>query len=204
MKIKELFEAEEKSLVGMTISNLTDFAGKKWQGNFICSDKQLTSLKGSPSEVSGDFHCSKNQLTSLINSPEKVDGDFNCSKNQLTSLNGAPSFVGGDFFCMSNNLTSFEGAPSSVGGEFFCMNNKLKSLKGIHKHIKEINGNALLASKNPISSHILGVFKIKGLETIQIDNKDVQKIVNKYLSEGDILECQQELIEAGFEEYARL
>ena len=59
-------------------------------------------------------------------------------------------------------------------------------------------------SKNKISSHVLGLLKIKGLKHVKLSNKKVETIINKYLPEGDILECQSELMDAGLEEYAKL
>ena len=139
MKLQEIFEEQEKSLVGLTIDG-NKVAGSMWHG---------------------------------------------------------------DFYCHFNELTSLEGSPAVIVGDFFCYSNKLKSLKNIHKIITRIDG-ILYCNNNPIKSHILGVLKIKNLQMIEIDNKKVQDIVNKYLPAGDILECQQELIEAGFEEYAQL
>jgi hypothetical protein len=132
-----------------------------------------------------------------------VGGDFSCYSNQLTSLTGAPASVTGDFHCYNNQLTSLTGAPTSVTGHFDCQGNKLTSLKDIHKYIKSIAGDFYLAD-NPIKSHVLGLLKIKGLKSVELDNEEVEKILNKYLPEGDILDCQQELIEAGFDDYAQL
>jgi hypothetical protein len=60
------------------------------------------------------------------------------------------------------------------------------------------------AKRNPIKECILGLLKIKNLTNVTLDNKEVQDIINKYLPEGNIVECQSELIEAGFEEFAKL
>jgi len=57
---------------------------------------------------------------------------------------------------------------------------------------------------NPIKSSVLGLVKIKGLTNVIFDNKKLEKIMNKYLPLGDIFDCQEELIEAGLEEFAEL
>jgi hypothetical protein len=52
--------------------------------------------------------------------------------------------------------------------------------------------------------------EIKGLKGVidtsgsNTSNHEWIKIVNKYLPGGDIMECQDELIDAGLSEYAKL
>ena len=199
MKLKELFEAKERSILSVM--------GKQedqYPGNFVCSHNKLTSLQGAPSVVKGDFSCYNNNLTSLQGAPSVVNGYFSCSNNKLTSLEGAPSVVNGGFACFSNNLTSLEGAPSVVNGGFSCFSNNLTSLAGIHKIIKEIHGCADF-NGNLIKSNVLGLMRIKGLTRVILDNKQVQNILNKYLKgDRDIIKCQSELLDAGLEEYAKL
>ena len=120
----------------------------KITGYFDCSDLDLVSLKGAPTEVSGGFYCNSNQLTSLKGAPQKVGGYFSCYNNQLTSLEGAPQTVGKDFRCSENQLTSLKGAPQKVGGSFDCANNQLTSLEGA-PHIVDGYFNC---NKNQLSS----------------------------------------------------
>ena len=136
---------------------------------------------------------------------EYKGGYFNCSNNQLTSLEGAPSRVGGYFTCVNNRLTSLKGAPSNVGGGFSCNNNQITSLKDVHKQIVEIDG-SFYALNNPIRSHVLGLLLINGITIIRLDNIQVQKILNRHLGKGraGMLMAQEELIEAGLEEFAQL
>jgi hypothetical protein len=136
--------------------------------------------------------------------PEHVDGNFSCDYNELTSLEGAPKSVGGSFYCHYNQLTSLEGAPQSVGGNFYCNHNQLTSLKDVHKHVKEVGGTF---SCNTARSHVLGLFLVKGLQEVDLDNDQLNGIVNKHLpSKGrtSMVACAEELIEAGFEEYAQV
>ena len=102
----------------------------KITGYFDCSDLDLVSLKGAPTEVGGSFWCSRNQLTSLEGAPQIVGKNFDCNNNHLTSLEGAPQTVGKDFRCSENQLTSLEGAPTEIGENFNCSGNQLTSLKG--------------------------------------------------------------------------
>jgi len=198
MKLKDfLRESTGKSVADLKI----DYKG----GDFYCSHNELTSLEGAPSHVSGNFDCSLNNLTSLEGAPRHIDVGIYCSHNELTSLEGAPSHVNGNFDCTYNELTSLEGAPSRVDGNFSCSVNKLASLKDVHKHITEIRGK-FYALNNPIKSHVLGLLLIKGVTEVRLNNKQVKEILNRHLGKGRVgmLMAQEELIEAGLEEFAQL
>jgi hypothetical protein len=191
MKFSEFLKEEnEGSLIGKTINGkliTKDTKNEHWKDDF-------------------DFNCSYNKLTSLAGAPASVGCDFNCSYNKLTSLEGAPASVGYNFICYDNKLTSLDGAPASVGGYFYCGDNQLTSLAGIHKIIKKMN--AFLAYKNDIKSHVLGLLMIPGCKSVELDNEEVEKILNKYLPNTGgnqvVMKCQTELIEAGYRDYAKL
>lgn len=156
MKLSELFEAVEERSVLSVLGEFPDSTK-----TFICNNKGLTSLKGSPSSV---------------------ETSFDCHDNELTSLEGAPSFIGGNFFCYNNNLTS---------------------LHNIHKIIRYIGGCAYF-NNCPITSHVLGLLLIDGLEEVYFThgwNDELQTIINKHLKgDRDVFACQEELIENGLEE----
>jgi hypothetical protein len=139
---------------------------------------------------------------------EHWKGDVDCSYNKLTSLDGAPASVGDYFNCSSNQLTSLVGAPASVGDYFNCSYNKLTSLAGIHKIIKKMNGGTFNALGNDIKSHVLGLLMILDCKEVLLDNEEVAAILNKYLPNTGgnqwVMQCQTELIEAGYRDYARL
>jgi hypothetical protein len=203
MKVSDLFEAEEKSILSVMGKQEDQVAG-----DFSCYNNNLTSLEGSPKEVGGIFFCSYNNLTSLEGSPKEVGGNFSCYHNKLTSLEGSPKEVGGNFDCSYNNLTSLEGSPKEVGGNFDCSCNKLTSLRNIHKHVKKMIGEANFEDNN-IKSCVLGLLLIDGLTVVLLKNKKVQKIINKHLKgdrkgDRDIFACQEELIEHGYDEFAKL
>lgn len=187
MKFKEyLSEAKEVNLIGMTINfNLVtaETQNKKWKRLFDCSNRKLTSLTGAPLEVENDFQCDRNKITSLIGAPVKVGGDFSCANNRLTSL---------------------EGAPKEVGGHFYCHDNQITSLKDIHKQIIKMNG-GFHCHHNEIKSHVLGLLLIPGIKVIASAEK-WGPILNDYIGSGrkGLLDCQNELIEAGLEEFAQL
>ncbi len=141
------------------LTELPDFSRVIVMGDFDCSYNQLTTLNGSPSEISGDFSCGRNKLKNLKGGPQIVYGNFlcacsgldslegapitvtnwfNCNGNKLKNLKGAPVTVGGGFVCEENELESLEGAPKKVGGCFFCSKNKLTTLKGAPSEVGDI------------------------------------------------------------------
>ena len=228
MKLSNLIENQEKKLGDLEIDGkivapngvrrdnweghmycngnfLTSLEGapRRIGGDFWCSINKLTSLEGCPQQVGKNFWCTGNQLISLKGAPQQVGGDFMCGNNKLTSLEGAPQHVGWGFICDSNQLTSLKGAPKHIGGSFWCDRNQLTSLEGIHEQILEINGHADF-EKNPIKSHVLGLLLIKGLTSVKLDNDRLSVIINKYLPLGDIMACQNELIDAGLEDFAQI
>ncbi len=205
MKVQELFENQQFIVKNGQIDD--DLSKSVWMTDFICFDIGLTTLKGVPFKVNGIFNCAANELTSLKGSPKEVRNNFQCSNNKLKTLEGAPKEIGGNFFCSHNELITLKGAPERIKFNFFCINNNLTSLQGIHKHIKSI-GKELHLEHNPIKSHVLGVLLIEQCIKILLDNIEVQQILNKYLPNTQgreaLYDCQEELINAGFEEYAQL
>ena len=105
------------------------------------------------------------------------------------------------------NLKSLEYCPKIIHGYFNCWNNQLESLKGIHKQLHEMNG-VFFAGINPIVSNVIGILLVKGCKKIELDNKEVMNILNKYLPNTSgmksVIECQSELLDAGYEDYAEL
>ena len=80
---------------------------------------------------------------------------------------------------------------------------KITSLKNIHKLIHEVHGTFYFDTYN-VRSHVLGLLKMKYLKEVDCNKNALSNILNKYLPEGDLFDCQNELSDAGFEEYAQL
>jgi hypothetical protein len=203
----------KNNLVGRLIDgknpNIVD-----WRGDLDCSDLKLESLEGAPTHIlkgdgtGGFFKCNSNKLITLEHGPESVAEHYSARENLLTSLKGAPKLIPGFFSCTTNDLESLEDGPSVVHGTYWAASNVFTSLHDIHKHIKEIGGKLCLKD-NPIVSHVLGVLFIKGVQEIDIDVDEVKKILNEYLKKTnrghkEILECKFELIDKGFDEFAKL
>ena len=184
MKVFELFESRD------VLSLKRDFQDY-FEGSFVIKHCKLESLKGSPS---------------------KVTLNFNCSSNELTDLEGGPKEVFGNFICEYCDLTSLKGAPKKIGSSLFVGHNNLTSLHNIHKQITHI-GNTADFTNNPIKSHVLGLLLIEGLDYVALSSHlteknilhKVQDILIKHLQgDRDVFACQEELIEAGLEDYAQL
>ena len=113
-------------------------------------------------------------------------------------------------------ISDFSRLPTIIEADFQCRgNDKITSLKDVHKYVKQINadgkGQGLFdVSMCDVKSHVLGVFNIKGVKSVLFSHwsekkyDDVTEIVNRHLKSGDVFECQDELIGAGYSEYAQL
>lgn len=156
--------------------------------------------------VHGDFLFSSSNLTTLQNAPDVVEGDFFVDHAHLTNLHGAPHTVQDSIAYSGNPLTTLEGSPQVCGAHIYLENlPKIKSLQGIHKTFRQMNGELHLEN-TPAESHVLGILMIKGCKKIdKFHHPAVMKIINKHLEgDRDVHLCQDELIDAGFAQYARL
>lgn len=165
--------------------------------------------------VEGFFTCSQNlRLKSLLGCPRVVGGYFECSDTGIETFEGAPELVRGAVFAHAcKNLVSLEGAPMYIKGDFNIKNcPRVSSIKNLHKITKRIDGTFYCLGTN-INSNILSLIKIEGLKSVDlpltskhgvVSIRKLEEIIERYLPEGDIFACQQELIDAGFEEYAQL
>lgn len=209
---------------------IDDFLGVYWKGNGVVPPYTLTPdgeinmdiyIQIAPRTVAAHLSSKNVKLKKLPDgiSFNEVVG-FSISGNELTTLKGCPVIVTKNFYAEDNKLTSLEYAPKLIGGDASFAGNPITSLHDIHKHIKEIHGEIKFASgwnkTCPIKSSVLGLLKIVGLKGIALTSniaddkslKEVEKILNKYLpntlGNAAVYKCQEELIDAGFEEYAQL
>ena len=174
---------------------------KDVNSGFNCCHTKIISLKDAPKSVSGNFSCHHTNITSLQYAPQSVGGSFFCGGLDITSLKGAPQSVGGGFSCGGSKIDSLEDAPQTVGGDFRCRNTQITSLTGIEKIIKKLNGGFYCDSD---VTHMLGLLLIPGVKRVETGNTRINNIFNKYVGTGDILSAQDELIDAGFKDEARL
>jgi hypothetical protein len=156
--------------------------------------------------VTGAFDSQASGITSLKGVPQLVGQMFTCSDTKIISLMGAPQHVGGEFYCHDTKITSLAGCPKHVGGLFDCRSTQIRSFSGVDKIIKYIGGDFYYSGKQAyLPTHLLGLLLIKGITRFHIDTGGpIDKIMNRYVGTGDILSAQDELIDAGFTDQARL
>ena len=192
------------------------------EGYYVCGRlNPIKTLEGCPEYIGGSFDCAQLQLTSLEQGPKEINTrnasgfGYECFINKLSSLKGIPKNIM-RLNASENLINTLEDFPERIEKDCIINNNKLTNLKNIHKHIKHIGGRLVIA-ENPIKSHILGLLKIEGLQDVSAFRefhtpKELMHsplviavaIINKHLKDRDILACQQELIDAGLEEFAQL
>lgn len=184
-------------------------------GQFNISRIRLKSLEGCPTDITGTFNASYNIFPDLNGGPQRVGGDYYVSYNpELKSLEGmAETIVGG--LNLSTTLISeedFKYLPKKVKELRLSNCENVKSISGLHKYVEEIE-RAIGLSNVPLTGGLLSLLKIKKLIGVQYGFGDGRKldkalsIVDNYLpvkNNDALLDCQDELIDIGFEEYARV
>lgn len=138
-----------------------------------------------------------------INDDGSVNVDDNVSffSQRIKSIPVQFHRVTGDFDCRDTKITSLAGAPQVVIGNLWCNNTKITSLSGVHKIIKQVNGMFIA----PNATHLLGLLLIDSVMKIRIvDNNPVTNILNRHLKDRDVILAQDELLDAGFVEQAKL
>jgi hypothetical protein len=140
-----------------------------------------------------------------------ASGLFSVQGTPLTSLKGVPRVVNGMFSCSNTKITTLEHAPAIIKTDFYCNDNThIKSMSGTDKIIKQLDGRfhcystTINNEKKITPTHLLGLLLIEGITWFYFEDQIVSKIMTKYCGTGDILSAQDELIDAGFTDQARL
>ena len=179
-----------------------DRIGFRDGGNINAQGLNIVSLKGCPDNVN-NLYVQDNLIDSLEFFPKNVQGNISLSGNKITSFKGLPRLTMGALRIAGNPITSFEGCPRDIGGNLNIANTKITSFHNIHKFINSING-MIYAHCCDLQDSMLGLLKIQGLTSIIIDDSNLSSILNSFIGTGDLLACQQELIDKGFEDFAKL
>lgn len=121
----------------------------------------------------------------------------------ITSLKGLPKVLDARLELTDLlNLTSLEGLPSSIT-HLKIVRCRL-NFEGISDILQNINSHHLEMYGCEVVSGGIGLIFVKGLTRIT-GHQPAFGIIERYLGRpDDIFECQNELIEAGYEAYARL
>lgn len=131
-----------------------------------------------------------------------ITGSFDIGASSLKSLKGAPRYVGEHCLVDGSTISSIEGIPEYIGGDLSAFKTEIKSISGIDKLVKHIGGTVYLDES---TTHILGLLRIDGVQNVDVDfGSTLDKIMEKHLKTRDLISAQDELIEAGFVEQAKL
>jgi hypothetical protein len=176
------------------VSNLRKLNGPTYVGGFFDLDGcySLRSLEGGPTEVGKYLDLSL------------------CER--LTNLKGGPKRVGTSLIldhCIG--LTSLEGIPDEIGfasGGITMLS--IVDCQNITRidFVPKVHGPRSVFIQLTPAKNLLILLKIPNLQYVNLDSTDpseLSQIIQKYLKPArrDVIACQDELIEAGFEEYAR-
>lgn len=191
------------------------------EGNFIMDSVGATSLIGCPSVVNGKFNISDNMsITSLAGGPKEVHGgSYVLSFTSVASLadiakitmQHAPAHVSGinvnTVGCV--NLTSVEslvGIPSNLHSILFP--SEMTSLVGVDTVIKQLLTGEVVINSRKITKGGIGLLLIDGLTEIKDSRQQLSepfRIIEKYIGRpNDIFDCQVELFEKDFDDWAEL
>jgi len=152
----------------------------------------------------GNFHLDDEDITHIPVPFGDVGGSFQANIETLKSFENFPMRILGNLYAYDTGVESFDGLRTEVDGTVdITMNQKLADWVGVYKHLRRIGG-TLKFDVDYVKRGGLGVLLIKELQEISSGNSDVDTIINKYLK-GDrsVLDCQEELIDAGFAHLAR-
>lgn len=182
---------------------------------FVSFCDNITSLEGFPTEVRGITELAQlGGITSFKGLSETLFSDklrFSSCKNIGPDFQGLPT--GLVHFEMSNcsSIKSLKGLPEKMVKLQLFFLPELLSLEFIPKECKH-----LTIVTVPKVRNVLKLLTVKNLDHLSItlddpnskltrDQKDkMLELLQKYTPLGDIIECQEEFIEAGLKEYARL
>lgn len=212
MKLSHLFESQN-AFVG--------FYETTWPNEHFTFGKIQEFLENSKNEYGSiSLNTARRTVKSTdFEQLQKFINDFGVANKGLKIFKGASYNTG------TETIHDFSRLPNVIETDLILNNNcEFDSLKGIHLHFTKING-SILCDGLKIKSHVLGVIKINGVTDLSLGadwrksftgtktpNRgfELEEIIKEHLPAsnkykgGDILDCQDALIEAGFDEYAKL
>lgn len=157
------------------------------------------------------FDLKLHHLKTLENSPSIINGFLSISKcDELKSLKGISQHIKGDFG-LTIDLPEIDDFPKIIEGYCTITNKQLTSLKRFNKLCHSIGDEFSISA--PIESDILSLLLIKNISKFSaygfgdLNFINAIKILSSHYKQdgsGDVLECQEELINNGLKNYAKL
>ena len=214
MKLQTLFENSNKdtfgyytfndSIVGSDLDLMSEWINAKHkEGKFI--DVQLRAYPSTSISKSGSLISKKlDALTKCFSAyyTEVLNTTFSESSEGfavfLTNADDPKQHV-------MNNQFDWKLLPTEIDSDLaFTRFANVKDLKGIDKHFKKINGSVYFYQAP--ERNMLGLLKIKGIKDISFGNGShkLENIFNKHFGTDDLFACQDELIDNGFIEQAKI
>lgn len=135
----------------------------------------------------------------------KIDGDFEVVMPTLKTFKNFPNEVGGNLIVMHTDIENCDELDVKVHGNIYMVKSKkLKNFRKISKHIKLVDDSVTVdLDKDTIGG--LGFLLIPGIEEIHVPSSPkIEKILQTYFEGADLLDVQEELIDAGFKKLARI
>lgn len=178
----------------------------------------IKSLTGLPTTINGQFRLmSCPNVVNFVDGPKiiKQHAMFSNLKS-VESLEGFPVLINDD--CMIHKLPKLtslkKSEPTKILGNNLTLKIEhcpIKSLSKINKFFSRVDGK-IIFSNVPITSNILSLLHIEGLKEVIVEdmgNEEFKKaiaIVNKHLAGGNsksaLVECMQEMEEAGLDDFS--
>lgn len=167
------------------------------------------------SKVTNSLRIGRNKLTSLEGAPTILKGTLNLYRNEeVLSLEGCPIRIGRDLILGGCNIdmSTIEKLPQTIGNLLDFSSSNITGLPGIgRKYVKQCK-TIDLSGCIQLESHLLGLCLVKGLNDIPFDRYgstqktcEVLRRFNNFIKrKEDVLDVQEELIQAGYKEFAKL
>lgn len=156
--------------------------------------------------IKKSVHMTDQEYTKLPVPFGKVEGDFEVVMPTLKTFKNFPTEVEGNLTVFHTDAESIDELDVNVqGGVYLSSNKKLKDFRKVHKHIKSVDA-GITVDLGEDSVGGLGFLLIPGVQYIHVQSSSkIEEIMSKYFKEdADLLDIQEELIDSGFKNVARV